>query len=127
MKLTCSLAIVALACSGVAAEAEITAVGRAGPPVRIAGPDELGHYSLRVSIADLDPATDSGWARMTRRVDLGTALLCDQAAPQAYAGYYHRDSRDCRAESAAAAAPQMARARALASGGQRVAFLDVTR
>jgi len=68
-----------------------------------------------------------GWTAMARRVAMGTALLCDAAVPQPYAGYFHRESRDCRDESNAIASAQMLRARDLARAGERVTLLDIRR
>jgi len=118
------LALIA-ATPALAAEADITAVGRSWHGLQIAGPDALGRYALRVDITDLDPGSTTGWAAMTRRVAMGTSLLCDAAAPQPYAGFYYREHRECRAESAAIAAAQMDRARDLARGGERVAVLSI--
>jgi len=110
-----------------AAESDIIAVGRLWHGLQIAGPDALGRYALRVDITDLDPASPAGWAMMTHRVAIGTSLLCDAAAPQAYAGFYDQQSRQCRAESDAEAFAQMTRARDLARGGERVARLELRR
>lgn len=109
----------------VAAEADITAVGRSWHGLQIAGPDALGRYALRVDITDLDPASPVGWATMTRRVAMGTSLLCDAAAPRAYAGFYDQQSRECRTESDTVAFAQMTRARDLARAGDRVAWLEL--
>jgi UrcA family protein len=129
MKLSVLVAPLALiaATPAVAAEADITAVGRSWHGLQIAGPDALGRYTLRVDITDLDPTSPAGWATMTHRVAMGTSLLCDAATPQAYAGFYDRQSRECRDESDASAFAQMTRARDLARGGEPVAWLDLKR
>ncbi|MFC3173775.1 UrcA family protein [Novosphingobium bradum] len=110
-----------------AAGDEITAIGRIWHGSQVSGPDPLGRYTLRVNIADLDPATPDGWSVMARRVAMGTSLLCDAAAPRPYFGYFYQENRDCRAESAAMAGAQMTRARDLARSGEHVAYLDVAR
>lgn len=131
MKFTCLAASAALfamtSVSAIAGDREITAVGHAYQSLRIAGPDQAGRYSLRVYIADLDPASAAGGSAMSSRVAMGTSLLCGTAAPQPYPGYYYREQRECRSQSGAIAGAQMLRARDLARSGDRVAWLDVAR
>jgi len=129
MKLSVLVAPLALiaATPTLAAEPDITALGRSWHGLQIAGPDALGRYALRVDITDLDPASPAGWVTMTRRVAMGTSLLCDAAAPQVHAGFYDAQNRACRAESDAVASEQMTRARDLARGGERVAWLGLKR
>jgi UrcA family protein len=94
----------------------------------VIGPDTQGRYTLRVRIADLDPATADGWQQMTRRVAMGTSDLCDAAgAAPRFPSYFAAEQRACRAETQGQAQPQMEQARNLARGGQRVAFLDLSR
>lgn len=106
---------------------EIVATGNRSAAIAITGPDQLGHYTLRVNIADLDAASRGGWQTMAARAAMGTALLCDTAAPQPYGGYYYREYRDCRSQSDAIAYPQMIHARDLARAGESVAYLDLRR
>ena len=121
-----SATVAALAVQPAAAD-EIVAMGRIGHAIAIAGPDSLDHYTLKVDIADLNPATPAGWEAMSQRTRMGTALLCDQAAPQPYAGYFYREQRDCLRDSTTAAEEQMARARDLARAGTPVAVLNLRR
>jgi hypothetical protein len=125
--LVAPLALVLAATPALGSESDITAIGRAWHGLQIAGPDAFGRYALRVDITDLNPASAPGWTAMARRVAMGTALLCDAAVPQPYAGYFHRESRDCRDESNAIASAQMLRARDLARAGERVTLLDIRR
>ena len=88
------------------------------------GPDELGQYTATIYVGDLDPATESGWTKMTRRVSLGTALLCDRAQAQPHvAGFYNGEQRACWAETRGQAQAQMERARDAARGGERIAMI----
>ncbi|MBC2666260.1 hypothetical protein H7F51_12095 [Novosphingobium flavum] len=121
-----SIAALALAAPSDTALAEITAVAPRVSAHAVTGPDALGRYTLRVSIADLDPASDAGWLTMDRRVTMGTALLCDaaQSGPR-YPGFHDSVQRNCLAETRAAAQAEMTRARALARSGQPMAWLDL--
>lgn len=117
-----------VAAPAVAAEPEITAVGPALHARSVSGPDVLGRYTLRVRIADLNPASDAGWQRMNRRVAMGTALLCDAAGTgPRYAGFHDSGQRACWNETRAAAQAQMIEARQKALTGRSLAFLDLSR
>lgn len=122
---TLAIAAALLVLPAAAPADDIVATGRAGQPLNIVGPDAQGHYTLRIRIADLDPASPAGWRIMADRVHMGTALLCDAAAPQPFGGYYYREQRECLSDSGAIAEAQMSQARRLAGAGTPVAVLDV--
>lgn len=106
---------------------EITALGRlpgnAGW-LSTMGPDQDGRYAVRIDIADLDPVTESGWARMRLRVHTGTARLCDKTGALPLAGgRYNTAQRKCWQETRSQALTQMYQARNAALGGRRVSGL----
>lgn len=111
-----------------AAPGDITAVGPSRHAHNIYGPDAQGRYTLRVRVADLDPASANGWQTMNRRVAMGTALLCDAAgAAPRYPGFYGSEQRACREETRSAARAQMINARDMAAAGHKLSFLDLSR
>ena len=92
-----------------------------------AGPDAAGRYSVRVSIADLNPATAQGWAAMQRRAQRAALALCDATADGAdMKGFYNAGERQCQQASTAAALGQMSAARAADAAGQPVAIIGIS-
>lgn len=90
----------------------------------MAGPDTLGRYTMQIDIADLNPASESGWQAMSQRVERGTMLLCDMAGEEPKVdGYYDRGERACWSGTLAQAQSQMAVARDAAHAGQHVSYL----
>jgi len=90
------------------------------------GPDAAGQYAVIIDIAGIDPATDAGWARISRRVDNGVGQLCDAVGARPLVmGYYDATQRACLSEGRAMAQTQMERARDAALRGEKVAMLGI--
>lgn len=107
---------------------QITALGLQGDHrswLSTDGPGQDGHYTMRIDIADLDPATATGWAEMQSRVRIGTGQLCNQAgALPLVGGRYNGAQRECWAETRSQALIQMQKVRDVAVDGRRVSMLD---
>ncbi|HEX8055428.1 MAG TPA: UrcA family protein [Novosphingobium sp.] len=108
---------------------QITALGRQGNHpswLSTDGPNRDGFYTLRIGIADLDPATADGWARMKSRVTIGTGQLCTKAgALPLVGGRYHGAQRECWEETRSQALAQMRQLRASAIEGQKISALGI--
>lgn len=85
-----------------------------------------GSYTATIDVADLDARTPAGWKAMTRRVALGTAVLCDLAHDEPrVAGYHNAGQRACWKETRSQASMQMDNARQAALKGERVLVLGL--
>lgn len=108
---------------------QITALGRQNSHpswLSTEGPDRDGLYTLRIGIADLDPATADGWARMESRVNIGTGQLCTKAgALPLVGGRYNGAQRECWDETRSQALAQMRQLRASAVDGRKVSALGI--
>ena len=82
------------------------------------GPDSEGHYAVSINIADLDATSDAGHARLAKRVQWATSILCDMTAPDGVqsVGFYDAGARKCRDEVRATAMSRL-------SGAQHAATL----
>lgn len=101
----------------------VSVIGRtAGPKIHTYGPDQNGHYTLRIDVADLDLSTPDGQRVMERRVGLGAAELCDATAGGGeLPGFYNASKRGCISDTEAAA-----RAQLVGRSGSSIATLDLT-
>ena len=91
-----------------------------------AGPDAQGRYAVRVSIADLNPASPQGWAAMQSRAERAAIALCDMAGdPADMKGFHNAGARQCRQDTTSAALGQMQGARAAAANGTPVATIGI--
>lgn len=108
---------------------QITALGRQGNHpgwLSTEGPDHDGRYTMRIDIADLDPATAAGWAQMRSRVHIGTGQLCNKAgALPLVGGRYNAEQRACWEETRSQALMQMEQVRAVAVDGRRMTGLGI--
>lgn len=124
-----SAAIVPTQASDFSAETPITArapTSRHGW-LTTTGPDADGHYTVLVSIADLDPATPAGQATMASRVRRASAVLCDISGEQPQVpGFYNRGQRECMSSTQSQASDQLARVRDAAGRGSAVSVLGFT-
>jgi UrcA family protein len=64
------------------------------------GPDAQGRYAVSIDVADLDPSSTAGHARLASRVEWASAILCDMTAADgpSIAGFYDAGARACRDE-----------------------------
>lgn len=112
-----------------ASDNQITALGRQGGHyhwLSTEGPDQNGDYTMRIGVADLDPATEAGWVQMRSRVHLGTDQLCNKAgALPLIGGRYNAAQRECWAETRSQAMAQMQRLRTYAVEGRQAPELGI--